>query len=401
MAVLTVLLVLGIIFYIIQLFRNKKVRQRLTREMDELREWHSQEKEKLWRKIQSLHDELASHAKLSERNNDSIKEVSQKCLCVATGGDISTKLTHIVQQNTEESTLEFTQRVYRVLEISEELNRSIQLVVGALSSEKDGGLTQDVVLLEEEQQEIDYLIEDFIEIRSGYSAEVERIKQGMSSIGKFVGVITELADKTNVLAINASIEAARAGRAGDGFAVIGSEIQELSKNTKEIAEQINSTIHTSVAAVSDSVDLYNEKISSTVQRLEKSGKVYSELIRKLKPQIDELAHIVGFSDELSNQVHENVDQITVQLQYQDRVKQILDHLICIQNEIGSMAKETAQKYTCTDSEHEARLYTELLQNASRHFSCDEEFAAFGLEDDIGLLQPGSKEEAWAGNVELF
>ncbi len=396
----------GLSAYLFQLFQYRRTAARRfdrTAEEDTAQDQESEEHE---RALQALKSELAAVQEWSEQQTRMLRELSEKCVCVSKGSDITRKLTQIVQEKTEESTLEFTQRVYRVLEISEELNRSIQQVVGALSSETQGSLTQDILLLKDEQQKTETLIGDFIGIRDGYSAEAERIRGDMNSIGEFVETINDLADKTNVLAINASIEAARAGRAGDGFAVIGTEIQKLSRSSKEIAEQIHTTIETSVASVNDSVGKYNKRIGAAVNRLEQSGENYAALISKLKPQINELQQIVGTSNELSSQVHANVDEISVQLQYQDRIKQILDHLACILTEIGAEARESAQTHTQLNSAAEEELYTKLVQRAACHFSCDEEYAAFGLQDDIGLEaaqvdDPDTKEQEFAGNVELF
>ncbi|MFW6361881.1 MAG: methyl-accepting chemotaxis protein [Spirochaetota bacterium] len=396
----------GLSAYLFQLIQHRRRAVRRSGLAAEGDAAQNQKREELAGELRALKSDLASSQQWYEQQARMIRELSEKCVCVSKGSDITRTLTQIVQEKTEESTLEFTRRVYRVLEISEELNRSIQQVVGALSSEKQGSLTQDIHLLKDEQEKNETLIDDFIGIRDGYSAEAERIRSDMNSIGEFVGTINDLADRTNVLAINASIEAARAGRAGDGFAVIGTEIQKLSRSSKEVAERIHATIETSVTSVNDSVCKYNKRIAAAVNRLEQSGHSYAALIQKLKPQISELQQIVGTSNELSSQVHENVDEISVQLQYQDRIKQILDHLACILTEIGEEAHESAHTHIQLGSAAEEELYTKLVQRAACHFSCDEEYAAFGLQDDIGLQtthtdKTDTKEEKFAGNVEMF
>jgi methyl-accepting chemotaxis protein len=401
------LAVAGLLLYGAELLKNRKKQKDSAQLYTIQSAEESQNSKRLYEEKIQLSDSLAKSKHHADTQENIINELSEKCICITKGSDITQKLTQIVQEKTEESTLEFTHRVYQVLEISEQLNRTIQQVLGALSSEHEDSLTQDVLLLENEQHKIETLIDDFVEIRSGYTVEVEKIKDDLGSIGEFVGVISELADKTNILAINASIEAARAGQAGDGFAVIGSEIQKLSHSSKEIAEQINATIQSSVQSVSASVEQYSARISTAVNRLEQSGAAYAALIKKLNPQIAELSNIVETSNELSSRVHDNVDEITVHLQYQDRIKQILGHLLQILQDIGVDAAMAVKTHGERLSKDEHELYTEMVEKASRHFTCDEEYAAFGLggtinqNDENGSEAAPDKEPEFAGNVELF
>ena len=68
------------------------------------------------------------------------------------------------------------------------------------------------------------------------------LERKSSSIGEIINVINEIADQTNLLSLNASIEAARAGDAGRGFAVVASEIRKLADQSKESVNNIISII---------------------------------------------------------------------------------------------------------------------------------------------------------------
>lgn len=73
---------------------------------------------------------------------------------------------------------------------------------------------------------------------------MERLHQNTGKINQMVAVLTEVSEQTQLLALNASIEAARAGSHGQGFAVVASEVQKLSIKSKKAASQISEMVHT-------------------------------------------------------------------------------------------------------------------------------------------------------------
>ncbi len=94
---------------------------------------------------------------------------------------------------------------------------------------------------------------------------MNQLGESAESVGRVVQVIDEIAEKTNLLALNASIEAARAGDAGKGFNVVANEVKDLSKQTAEaiqnIVEQINKmqeNTQASIAAIREITEIINE-----------------------------------------------------------------------------------------------------------------------------------------------
>ncbi|MDR0300902.1 MAG: methyl-accepting chemotaxis protein [Treponema sp.] len=112
--------------------------------------------------------------------------------------------------------------------------------------------------------------------------KINSLKAKLETIIQFVKVIQEISAKTNLLAINASIEAAHAGESGRGFKVVADGIRELSKNSSESAQEINKTIMEINSLVRDTTGSLN----TTEKDLGEGTKGIADLVGRVK-EIDE------------------------------------------------------------------------------------------------------------------
>ncbi len=132
--------------------------------------------------------------------------------------------------------------------------------------------------------------------------DMGRLGQQAESIGHVLGVISDIADQTNLLALNAAIEAARAGEAGRGFAVVADEVRKLAEKTmtatKEVGEAITGIQHGTRRNV-DNVDAAVEAIGAAADLSRRSGESLGHIVSLVEQVSDQVRGIATASEEQS------------------------------------------------------------------------------------------------------
>ncbi len=149
----------------------------------------------------------------------------------------------------------------------------------------------------------------------GTAQKISTLKHNSENIGSVMEVIRSIAEQTNLLALNAAIEAARAGEQGRGFAVVADEVRSLAQKTQSSTEEIGSIIVQLQRAADEAHQSMNTSITSVQETLETSTKV-EESLHRIRANIDtinEMNHqIATASDEQSsvaNEVSKNITAI--------------------------------------------------------------------------------------------
>jgi ABC-type transporter Mla subunit MlaD len=106
------------------------------------------------------------------------------------------------------------------------------------------------------------VMEDVTEIGAEAAGDVDRLEAQLDRIEDSLAGINDIADQTNILALNASIEAARTGTEGDGFAVVAEEIKTLAEQSQEQADEVEATLEEVRAVATETVDRLNKAIAA-------------------------------------------------------------------------------------------------------------------------------------------
>ncbi len=118
--------------------------------------------------------------------------------------------------------------------------------------------------------------------------KVDDLNAGVSEVMNIVLMINDIADQTNLLAMNASIEAAHAGESGRGFAVVAGEIRKLAESSSSNANQISATLKSTVEGISE-LKLFTENSVQTYRRIEERAHEATEAFSEVSSTMDELS----------------------------------------------------------------------------------------------------------------
>lgn len=166
---------------------------------------------------------------------------------------------------------------------------------------------------------------------------INQLSENSSNIASMLAVIKGIAEQTNLLALNAAIEAARAGEQGRGFAVVADEVRTLASRTQTSAQEIDEVMTTIHSGISNAVSVMGKSHEMAQNTVESSSKVRTAL--------DEIVTMVKSIADINSQISVSADE-------QTQVAKTIDENVVKINDLG--------RATVDDSEHTVRAIKEVI-----------------------------------------
>jgi len=145
-------------------------------------------------------------------------------------------------------------------------------------------------------------MQDVSESTSVTARTIKALGKNSEEIGTIVSVINDIADQTNLLALNAAIEAARAGEQGRGFAVVADEVRKLAERTTRATREISEMINTIQAGTGKAVEAMSEginKVDNGVRLANRAGDALKQIVTGVENVTGRITHIATSAEEQS------------------------------------------------------------------------------------------------------
>ncbi len=292
-------------------------------------------------------NKFAQHAEEAQANILSVAERLEHM-----GSAISSATTQLAAQ-IEQSNIGAEESASRLAEAASamnEMNSTVQEVTSnaAAAASASADTREKAIAGEQVVHKAVDSIEEMRKVALELKDDMTELNEHAQSISKIMGVVSDIADQTNLLALNAAIEAARAGEAGRGFAVVADEVRKLAGKTMvSTADVGNATtaIQNSTAKSMEGMTIAVERLEEATQFARESGAALREIVDNVEATTDQVTAIATASEEQSAASEEINRSIT---------------------EVNNLSSQTAQAMNeaaqaISDLSHQTHQLHELMQ----------------------------------------
>ena len=219
-----------------------------------------------------------------------------------------------------------TELTTRFSSIVDRLDQAMQ--ASTLSS--DSGSQNLVQVFEQSQMDLQLVLQALrasMDSNSALHSQVQQLEQFIKELQAMAAEVSSIASQTNLLAINAAIEAAHAGEAGRGFSVLSQEVRKLAAQSGETGQRMAQKVAAITSAIETTRSSAVQIAQSQTESLTQSQHGVSSVMERFQELVTELNHSAQVLQDESRGIQTEIVQSLVQLQFQDRVSQMMSHVL--------------------------------------------------------------------------
>lgn len=206
--------------------------------------------------------------------------------------------------------------------------------------------------------------------------KVEALSGYMEELDKMAVEVSNLANQTNLLALNAAIEAARAGERGRGFAVVADEVRNLSVQSGTTGKRINEGLFQVRESITDVVKVASDSVQRDEVALGNSKQVIGGVMAKLQSMLSDLSHNEQILTSKNSEVSNEISGVLINLQFQDRVSQILQGVMRNQEDFQTEV-ERFISLTLTGDHPMPVDVDSWVEDMKKHYTTEEQHSTHG------------------------
>ena len=325
-----------------------------------------------------------------------------------------------IQEMHDEAYSHLTEQLALIRGESEQINGLVQDAISQLTLSFNGLNEQSLLqasmltsLLNEDEDdsgagfssfvtETDSLLSYFVDMVLGNSKDsmylmhrLDDMTQKVNGVVSLLGDVKEIASQTNLLALNAAIEAARAGEAGRGFAVVADEVRKLSKKSDDFSEEISGLANEVNVALCSASEVVNRIVSADMSVALSGKQKVADMSGSVAEMNAKSKNIIEKTGEVSQKMSMMVNQAVTSLQFEDMCTQLSAHIVRRLDSVSELS-------SLVDQLHEARINPEKMTDYRELLT--------SIENSLSKMKPKiesvghqavSQQDLGSGDVDLF